>query len=326
MKKQKYSHKRGTSNLNSRMMLSTGFVFIFVLVSGLFGYSYYHGQTNKDAINIEIVAEAVPKPARYDLSIIAPPSEGQFAIANLEDGINQDQTKEQIAPMASITKVITAMAILDKSPILPGESGITITLNAQDEQYYNDYIAIEGTVTGVTAGQTMTQYEALQTILLASSNNMSDSLVDRYFSSRQEYLSYANKMINDMGLINTQVADTTGFSPQSVSTPTELLKLAKKALEDPIIAEIVAQKEAVVAVALEIPNYNLLIDFPFVTGLKPGLTDEAGYCLLFSADIPNKAGEIVTVVGVVLGIRDRDVYESSLLQIMTQTIEIISST
>ena len=253
------------------------------------------------------------------------PSEGQFAVANLVDGIEVNYENEQLAPIASLTKLITALAVLEKAPLSLGEQGDVITLEAKDEQYYWDYASIEGTVTAVSAGLQMTQYEALQTMLLASSNNMSDTLVDFYFDSKEEYLDYANKYLEEMGLIYTNVADTTGFSPESVSTPSELLLIGKKALDNPVIAEIVAQKEATVSVAGEIPNYNALIELPYVTGLKPGLTDEAGYCLLYSMDVPNSSGEIVTVIGVVLGIRDATEQKAYLSSVYNQTIAAIQA-
>jgi len=246
-------------------------------------------------------------PPPYNFTDLTYPSEGQSALGTLKHGPIAANTKEeQIAPIASMTKIITVLAILQKAPISENSSGDIITLNAKDEQYYHDYVAVQGTITPVTAGLEMTQYEVLQTILLPSSNNMTDSLVDRYFSSKQEYLDFANQMLLDYGLKYTSVADASGFNPASVSTPSEMIIIGKKALQNRVIAEIVAQPEANVSVAGGIINYNPLITEPGVTGLKPGVTDEAGLCLLFSANTTNKLGESETVIGVVMGIKDRD--------------------
>jgi serine-type D-Ala-D-Ala carboxypeptidase (penicillin-binding protein 5/6) len=306
MKQQKYYYKQ--VNKKSRLSIKGVIFAVFSLTivsAGIFTAYLY---VSRESLEPETVAAEVIKEPIYKLDEIAPPVEGQFAIANLVDGINPNYVDEKLAPIASLTKLITALAVLDKAPLEPGQMGNMITLSAQDEQYYWDYIAIQGTVTPVTAGLQMSQYEVLQTMLLASSNNMADTLVDYYFESKQEYVNYANNLLKEMGFVDTKVSDTTGFSPDNVSTPSELLLLGKKSLENPVIAEIVAQKQATVSVAGEIPNYNALIKLPYVTGLKPGLTDEAGYCLLFSMDVPNVEGETVTVIGVAMGMRDTQQY------------------
>lgn len=320
-KKYHYNQINEEPRFKAKGIVFSVFIAIF-FASGLF--AIFRQFTSDEPVQNVVSAEVVTEP-KYNLEPITAPPEGQFAIANLEDGIDINYEDEKLAPIASLTKLITALVILEKAPINPGEKGDVITLSAKDEQYYWQYAAIEGTVTAVSAGLQMTQYEALQTMLLASSNNMSDTLVDFYFESKEEYLEYANKYIEEMGLIYTKVADTTGFSPESVSTPTELLIVGQKSLENPVIAEIVAQKEATVSVAGEIPNYNALIDLPYVTGLKPGLTDEAGYCLLFSMDVPDSSGEVVTVIGVVLGIRDGAVQKTYLSSVYNQTIAAIQA-
>jgi D-alanyl-D-alanine carboxypeptidase (penicillin-binding protein 5/6) len=291
-----------------------------IITAGLLvGYRFVSSDSVEQvAVSAEVVKEPI-----YKFDELPAPIEGQFAVANLVDGIEVNYEGENLAPIASLTKLITALAVLDKAPINTGEKGDTILLTAKDEQYYWDYAAIEGTVTPVTAGLEISQYEALQTMLLASSNNMADTLVDYYFESKEEYLEYANNFLKEMDLVYTKVADTTGFSPESVSTPTELLLIGKKSLENPVISEIVAQKGAYVSVAGEIPNYNMLINLPYVTGLKPGLTDEAGYCLLFSMEVPNSSGELVTTIGVVMGMRDTDQYRSFMLTTYNQIIETI---
>jgi D-alanyl-D-alanine carboxypeptidase (penicillin-binding protein 5/6) len=320
MKQQKYYYKQ--ENYKSRRSVNSIVFAIFISAFVVAGLYAVFQRVSESAVEPDIVSAEVIKEPKYNFENIAPPVEGQFAIANLVDGIDANYVDEQLAPIASLTKLITALAVLDKAPIEPGAQGDELTLTAQDEQYYWDYVAVGGTVTPVTAGLQMTQYEALQTMLLASSNNMSDTLVDKYFESKEEYVNYANNVINNLGLTYTKVVDTTGFAPENVSTPTELLLIGKKSLENPVIAEIVAQKEATVSVAGGIPNYNALIDLPYVTGLKPGLTDEAGYCLLFSMDVPNSAGELVTTIGVVTGMRDTAQYKSFILSTYNQVIEI----
>jgi len=295
-----------------------------ISIFGVFSFMNNEDTTSSDPVQLDLVAaesdssnrakaeqdrlELQRKIEASPLSRVELPTQGQSAIGTLELGTIIAADNEQQVPIASITKLITALVILEKQPLAIGELGRVIELTAQDEQYYWDYVALLGTITPVTAGFSMTQYESLQAMLLTSSNNMSDTIVDNYFASSQEYVNYANDYLRRQGLENTQVADATGFSPDSKSTPSDLVVLAQLALNNPIIREIVAQPEAMISVAGSIPNYNPLITDPDVIGLKPGATDEAGYTLLFAANLPNSNGESETFIGVTLGIVDRAEY------------------
>ncbi len=286
---------------------------VFLIVAtgiGLKGYDTLKPGTQTAP---HVQGETVSKPpSKYNLSTVPLPVIGQAAIAVSEESLNIHSSSDELWPMASVTKVITALAILEKAPIEAGQQGDTFVLNQKDEQYYWDYAAKLGTLTPVTAGYEMTAYEMLQTMLLASSNNMTDSLVDRYFANHEEFVDYTNEMLKNYGLSHTKVADAAGFSPDSASTPTEMIKIGQIALKNPIISEIVRQPNASPRVAGWIPNYNALITQPGVTGIKPGLTDQSGHNLLFSFETPNASGETVTVIGIVMGIFERSEYQRTL--------------
>lgn len=316
-----YSHRSPTRRPKLRLKLLLPAVFLVIL--GVYVFIATH--TPEAPAIQEIQSESTILIPRYDMSSVTMSTTGQAAVAVIEEAMNIHSSGDQLWPMASITKVITALAILQKAPITPGEQGDTIILNQQDEDYYWDYAALLGTLTPVTAGLEMTQYEALQTMLLASSNNMTDTLVDRYFADREEYLSFANNLLARYGLEHTRVADTTGFSPDSVSTPTEMIKLGKIALDNPIIADIVAQPSASPRVSGLIPNYNSLINEPGVTGIKPGLTDESGHNLLFSVESTNKDGDPVTIVAVVMGFFDSQQFRTTSHTILQESQEIAAT-
>lgn len=302
--------KRRKKFLSRKLAAAASIFFAIIFVIAFLNRTPQPVSDSPDGKVAAVAIEAPP--SKYDLSAVPLPQSGQGAIAVSEDTLNIHHNGNSVWPMASITKVITSLAILQKSPLEPGQTGETITLNQKDEEYYWEYAAKQGTITPVTAGYDMNVYEVLQTMLLASSNNMTDSLVDRYFSSHEEYISFANEMLKSFGLTHTKVADASGFSPDSVSTPSEMIKVGQIALKNPVIAEIVKQSEASPREAGRIPNYNAIINQPGVTGIKPGMTDQSGHNLLFSFDAHNKAGEPVTVIGVVMGIFDRSDYLNSL--------------
>ncbi len=297
------------------------YITIFIITLLAMGFSILF-LNNKDSQNIildtAIVETAEAEPVPHPLDNIILPQGVESAVGTLTDGTVMASEPTNPIPMASITKIVTALVVLEKAPINLGESGDMITLSSKDEDYYWKYATLEGTLTPVTAGYTMSQYEILQTMLLPSSNNMSDTLVDYYFDSHEEFLHKANEYLSKNGLSDTKVVDATGFSPESVSTPSDLIKLGQLALKNPVVAEIVAQPEANVSVAGHIRNYNVLIGEPNVTGIKPGFTEDAGSCLLYSANFVSASGDKQTVIMVVMGAQDRSTYAASTLSLLDQ--------
>ncbi len=247
------------------------------------------------------------------------PNDGQTAIGTLGEGLIKKTNDEHQAPIASITKVITALVLLDKEPLEKGKKGEAVVFTEKDVQYFEEYFAKLGTVTAVEVGAQMSYYEGLQAMLLPSSNNMADTLVDHFFGSREDYLNYANNFLKNHGLNDTVVADASGFSPDSKSTPSDLITLGQLALRHPVIAEIVAQKTATLSVAGDVNNYNQLINEPDVIGIKPGTTDEAGYCLLFAAKLPDSKGDLHTVIIATIGHKDRPRFLETLHELLQST-------
>jgi D-alanyl-D-alanine carboxypeptidase (penicillin-binding protein 5/6) len=204
-------------------------------------------------------------------------------------------------PIASIAKVITSLAILEKHPLQPGEEGPQIPITEQDEQSYRDYVARNGTVVLVKAGTSVSLHQALQAMLMPSANNFADTTATWAFGSLQDYSKYANDMVKRLGLKDTVVGpDGSGLNPNTKSTASDLVKIGELALKNPVIADIVSSKFAYIPVAGSIPNYNSLVDSNGFSGIKPGDSIEAGNTLLFSVKQTVK-GKNVNVIGAILG-------------------------
>lgn len=233
------------------------------------------------------------------------PEIGQAAVGSVEDGLlARSSDNEEARPIASMAKVITALAIMEKKPFEPGQEGKTYTITREDIATMQAYIDEDGTVQPLLIGMELTQYQTLQRILIASDNNMADIVVERVFGSQEAYVSYANAMVKRMGLSQTVVADASGFNPKTVSTSSEMIVIGIAALKNPVIAEIVAQQQAELAVVGTITNTNELLGDDGVIGIKTGTTEEAGSCLLFAARLSNKDGQQKTIVGVIMGSAD----------------------
>lgn len=230
------------------------------------------------------------------------PSYGQAAVGAQGYGVlATSNTNQQPLPAASVIKVLTALTILKAHPLALGESGPQITITEADVASFNDYNLRNGTVTKVVEGQQISQYQAMQAMLIRSANNMADTLAVWAYGSMDEYLSAANSLAAELGLPNTQVVDATGFSPQTVSTAEDLVKLGEYAMANPVMAEIVGTWQVELPEAGLITNTNLFLDFEGngVVGIKTGDTEEAGGVYLVAAQY-DIAGEQVLVIGALM--------------------------
>jgi len=262
------------------------FLIITLTCIGFLAHRFSSGNRNETSSRLQLVWPAV----------------GQAAVGSVEDGLlASSSTDEKLRPTASIAKVITALAVMEKQPLKPGQEGQTYTITRNDINDLNAYISEGGSVLPILAGMRLTQYQALQRMLIASDNTVADILAERIFGSKEAYLLYARIMLKRMGLSRTIVADASGFNPATMSTPSELVSIGIAALKNPVIARIVAQQQARIPVAGIIKNTNQLLGTNGIIGIKTGTTSKAGSCLLFAADYTAKDGQKRTIVGVIMG-------------------------
>lgn len=228
------------------------------------------------------------------------PTTGQAAYGTVADGLLASSGPQTPVPTASVAKVITALAVLHQKPLNAGSQDPTITLGPADVAIYNQYYSEDGSVVAVASGEQISEYQALEAVLLPSANNMAYSVAVWAFGSLDNYVNYANSYVKSLGMSHTHVADASGFSPQTVSTADDLVKLAQAALANPVLTQIVGQEKATIPVAGTIRNINWLLGNDGVIGIKTGNTDQAGGCFLFAAK-RTVWGKQITAVGAILG-------------------------
>ncbi|BDZ47071.1 D-alanyl-D-alanine carboxypeptidase family protein [Naasia aerilata] len=218
-------------------------------------------------------------------------------------------------PIASITKVVTALVVLDAKPLAAGESGPNLTFTDEDVETYDEELAQDGSIQPVRAGLVLSERQTLETMLIPSANNYAISLARWAFGSEDAYLAAARTWLDAHGLTDTVVVDASGLDPASVSTPANLVKLGMLALAEPTIAAVVATPSATEPGIGEFDNTNKLLGVDGVDGIKTGTTDEAGACLLFSTDV-TVGSHTVTLVGAILGAPDHDVLNDAVLALL----------
>lgn len=228
------------------------------------------------------------------------PSYGQAAVAEDSFGLLASSGQQTPAPMASTAKIVTALAVLKKQPLEPDQTGPILTLTDNDVAIYNNYKAQDGSVAEVQAGEQISEYQALEAMLIPSANNMADTLAIWAFGSLDNYSTYANQMLKDMGAGNTKVVGASGFMSGSVSTAEDLVKLGQALMKNPVLAQIVNQRSVALPVAGEVTNYNWLLGGDGVVGIKTGNTDEAGGCFLWAAK-HTVDGQELNLIGAEMG-------------------------
>ncbi|GGF39245.1 D-alanyl-D-alanine carboxypeptidase family protein [Subtercola lobariae] len=186
-------------------------------------------------------------------------------------------------PLGGTAKVITALVVLDAKPMDSGTQGANIIISPEDYAGYISYIAQSARAVSFIAGETWTQRDMLQAMLMGSSNNHSDALARWAFGSVDGYVTAANAWLAKNGFTGTSVVDATGLSSNSVGTASDLTRIAQLAFANPVIAEIMGQTGVTVNGGRYVSNLAVYLPTDGVTGLSLSYTDQAGLCFLYQA-------------------------------------------
>lgn len=266
---------------------------------------------------VTITAPEEPTPS---VPALAFPGYGASAIGAVGyPGVLAQSGSTDALPMASITKVITALVVLDAHPLDAGEEGPSATMTAADAALYGSYLAQNGSVANVRAGMTFTEHELLELALVKSANNYATSLALWAFGSQDAFLTAARGWLAEHGLDRIVINEPTGIDPHNVAPADQLVELGRLALQNPVVAEIVATKSVDVPQVGVLPNTNELLGISGVDGIKTGTLDRFGANLLFSGDY-TVGSSSVTIVGVVLGGPDHDRIDADIVTLLDSAV------
>lgn len=192
-------------------------------------------------------------------------------------------TTADLQPMASITKVVTALVVLEEMPLSVGEQGPEFRFSSNDRARYWSYRDNGESALDVPVGGTLTEYQLLQGMLIGSANNYADRLAGNLWPTDAVFAAAANSWLRTHGIDGVTVVEPTGMDAGNVATPEALLALGQKALANPVIAGIVATPTVELPGAGLVQNSNGLLADPGVVGIKTGTL--VGYNLLSAKDI-----------------------------------------
>ena len=194
-----------------------------------------------------------------------------------------------VLPIASITKLMTAMVILD------GGLNLEQRVAISDEDY--DYL--KGTRSRLRPGTVLTRDELLMLALMSSENRAAASLARTYPGGLSAFVPAMNAKATALGMHDSRFVDPTGLSSSNVSTAADLARLVVAAHEYPLIRQYSTRESATVMAAgrpLGYRNTNGLVrSVNWDIGLsKTGYISEAGRCLVMRVRLHSR--EVVVVL------------------------------
>jgi D-alanyl-D-alanine endopeptidase (penicillin-binding protein 7) len=184
-------------------------------------------------------------------------------------------------PIASITKLMTSMVVLDAR--LPPDE--TLYIDAAD------FDSIKGTGSRLGKGTGLARSDMLRLALMSSENRAAAALGREYPGGIEAFVTAMNHKAVELGMLNTHFVDSTGLSSENVATAEDLVKMVKAAYEYPLIREFTTTSAHEVQTAagrsLQFRNSNGLVrNSTWDIGLsKTGYISEAGRCLVMQAKI-----------------------------------------
>lgn len=242
--------------------------------------------------NLSSIIETTTAPIKNP-EFIAPiiSAKSSIAIDLTTSTILYEKNMHQRLPVASITKLMTSLIVLDENK--PDDT-VTISQNAA---------SLEGSTMFLQAGEQISVSSLLYGSMIHSANDAALSLAEYNAGSTKEFVKKMNSKAISMGLVNSHFSNPVGLDQsQNYSSAYDIAKLAQTIYKNPFIKKAakinnmdVYSISGDLTHKLESTNELLENKFFKINGLKTGSTDRAGECFVSIAE-NSKGHEILTVV------------------------------
>jgi D-alanyl-D-alanine carboxypeptidase (penicillin-binding protein 5/6) len=196
----------------------------------------------------------------------------------------------QRLPMASTTKIMTAVLVLDK-----GNLNQTVTIQ---EDAVKEAVDNNGSTANLIVGDQLLMKDLLYALMLPSGDDAAIAIASAMSGSVPAFVKQMNSYAHQLKLNNTHFINPDGLTymlpngqpdPNHYTTASDLARLTRYAMQNPLFAQIVQLQEYVLPATNVHHGYgwvttnNLLRSYAGAIGIKTGYTVEAGYCLVFAA-------------------------------------------
>ena len=276
---------RSNVNLPARLALTALFALSVGSTQAL-SYSASQADVRKSETPFEAVKTTISRGAR---KLMAIPDINHLASHSvlIQDASSGEtlfsRNAAMVTPIASITKLVTAMVVLDRG--LNMHERVTIS----DE----DMESLKFTRSRLRPGATLSREELIMLALMSSENRAATALGRTYPGGMPAFVAAMNAKAKALGMADSVFHDPSGLSPLNVSSAPDLARLVKAAHAYPVIREYSTRDRAQVSVLGRLINYrntNALIRAGnWEIGLqKTGFINEAGRCLVMRARLAGK--------------------------------------
>lgn len=193
-------------------------------------------------------------------------------------------------PIASLTKLMTALVVLESNPAM--DEGLAITQDDRDR--------LKGSHSRIPFGTVLTRAELLRAALGASDNRAASALARNYPGGSAAFVAAMNTKAQALDMTGTRFADASGLAPGNVSTARDLLKLLDAARREPLIHSFTTSgtfqvTDLVTGRSIEFVNTNRLVrqEQWEIALSKTGYTADAGNCLVMQVTVAGRPLSIV---------------------------------
>jgi D-alanyl-D-alanine endopeptidase (penicillin-binding protein 7) len=191
---------------------------------------------------------------------------------------------ERVVPIASITKLMTAMVVLDVNPPM----GEKLKVGSDDRDL------LMGTSSRLRIGTTLSREDMLHLALMASENRAAAALSRYYPGGRPAFIKAMNAKAAALGMAKTHFVNPNGLTNENVSTAFDLVKLVRAAGQYPLIREFTTDPRYDIRIGrytLPFVNSNRLVGRPGwdIDIQKTGFTNEAGRCVVMRVNADGRS-------------------------------------
>ncbi len=199
-----------------------------------------------------------------------------------------EKNPDEPAPLASLTKLMTSMVVLDQHPAL--DEALTVDAGDIDRLKHSS--------SRIPVGTTLARMEMLRLALMSSENRSASALSRGMAGGHSAFVGTMNGKASALGMTGTHFEDATGLSPQNISTARDVARMAEAASRYPLIHEFTTLSGYGVEVngrllhyhnsspVLGRPGWDVLLS-------KTGFINEAGYCIALEVNVQNSPVIIV---------------------------------
>ncbi len=239
----------------------------------------YHAKSTKSATlqNYDLRRLSV----RSSVALVVDEESGEFLYAK---NINA------VMPIASITKLMTAMVVIDSRQALDD----LVTISEADVDTFRN------TSSRLHVGTILPRFELLRLALMSSENRAAAALARTYRGGLAEFLAAMNRKASELGMVSARFVDATGLRSENAASAVDLVKMVRASYDYDLIREFTTTANHAIELMdsgriLAFKNSNSLVrQGSWNIGLsKTGFTNDAGRCLVMQAKIATKPVIIV---------------------------------